>query len=773
MYIFANMVHRMRKLLIVLLLFAVHLLHGQQVGLVLSGGGARGLAHIGVIKALEENGIPIDYVAGSSMGSIIGGLYACGYTPEQMIEVFESEEFYFWSKGIIPEKYTYYYKKQDDNATMFTFSIDFKDGLPKTRFPSYLIPTHQMDIAFMQIFSPPGAKAEYNFDSLMIPFRSIAADIYNKKSVIFKSGDLGSAIRASMTFPFFFRPIVVDSIPLFDGGMYNNFPWDIMMDEFSPDFLIGSNVSQNAPPPGELGILLQLENMIVTKTDFDIPDSLGVTINTRVDNISLLDFSNVRGIADYGYQRTMEKIDSIKKLVDRRRNFAELTQQRRDFVYDQPDIKFSSITVEGLKESQVKYIQNTCKNREQITDYYDFERRYFELVADKHLDRIYPKALYNSEEKSYDLFLEASLKPRLNLHLGGNISSSSLNQGYFGVDYRLLQRIPTIFSANTYFGRFYSGASINARQDYNLFLPFFLQVGGYFNRYDYYAGYTDPFFEDFKPPYLINKDRFFDVRLGFPVRVNSLIRFNYKVGVNENEYYQVDNFKRDDFPDKTYFDFHNLGIEFQFSTHNFKFFPTRGRYHKLSINLVNGIETHKPGSTSQTFFDGKNNHQWYVARFLNHSYLPIVKRRISLGFYLDVTYSNQPFFLNYSSSILNSPNFNPTPHSQTLFLSKFYAHKYVGIGIIPIFEFSTDFSLRTEVFLFQPMNSLLKDEEEFTAYYSPDFPEYTYMASSSLVYQTPIGPISLSVNYYPKENKPFTVIFNFGYILFNRAGLDY
>ncbi len=773
MYIFANMEYRLRNLLIVLLIFVVNLLHGQQVGLVLSGGGAKGLAHIGVIKALEENGIPIDYITGSSIGSIIGALYSSGYTPDQMIQVFESEEFFLWSKGIIPEKYKYYYKKQDDNATMFSFSFDFKEGLPKTRFPSYLIPTHQMDIAFMQIFSPPIAKANYNFDSLMIPFRSIAADIYDKKSIISKSGDLGSAVRASMTFPFFFRPILVDSIPLFDGGMYNNFPWDIMMDEFSPDFLIGSNVSQNTPPPGELGILLQLENMIVTKTDFDIPDSLGITINTRVGSISLLDFSDVRGIADYGYQKTMEKMDTIKLLVSRRTSFFELAQKRRDFVFDQPDLRFCSITVDGLNEPKIKYIQNTIKKKELVTEYYDFERRYFELVADSHLDRIYPKALYNFNEKAYDLALEASLKPILNIDLGGNISSSSLNQGYFGVNYRLLQRLATIFTANSYFGRFYTSASINVRQDYNLYIPFYLQLGAYLNRYDYYGGYTEPFFEDFKPPYLINKDRFLNLRLGFPVRFNSQIRFSYKGGIKENEYYQVDNFKRDDFPDKTYFDFHNLGVEFLRNTHNFKMFPTRGRYQKLSINLVSGVETHKPGSTSQTFFDGKSNHKWYVAKFLNHSYLPIVKRRISLGFYIDVTYSNQPFFINYSSSILNSPSFKPTPHSKTLFLPQFYAHKYVGLGIMPVFEFSSDFSLRTEAFIFQPLNSILKHEEEFTAYYSQDFPKYSYMASSSLVYQTPIGPISLSVNYYPKENKPFTVIFNFGYILFNRSGLDY
>ncbi len=767
------MAYFMRKLFIIYLFFWGGLLQAQQVGLVLSGGGAKGLAHIGVIKALEENGIPIDYITGSSIGSIIGGLYACGYTPDQMVEIFQSDEFYIWSKGIIPEKYIYYYKKPCPDASMFTFSIDFEEGLPKTRFPSYLIPTHQMDIAFMQIFSPSIAKANYNFDSLMVPFRAVASDIYKKKSVIFKSGDLGTAIRASMTFPFYFRPIMVDSIPLFDGGIFNNFPWDVMVEEFNPDFIIGSNVSQNPSRPDELSVILQLENMIVTKTDFDIPDSLGVTINTRVDNISLLQFTDVEGVANYGYLKTIEKMDTIKQLLARRTNFAELSQKRKDFVYNQLDLNFCSIKVKGLKESQAKYAYNIFKNKKNTTEYYDFEKKYFKIIADKYIDRIYPNALFNKEKNAFDLTLDASLKPDLNIHLGGNISSSSLNQGFFGIDYRFLQKYATFFSANTYFGRFYSSAKFVVRQDYSLPLPFFLQLGGYFNRYDYYGGNTDPFFEDYKPPYLINKDSFFEAQSGFPVSSSSMIRLTYKFGLKENEYYQVSNFNRDDYPDKTYFNFQSFGLSYERNTLNFKNFPTRGQYQKFRIGYINGVETHKPGSTSATFFDDKNNHSWYVAKFLIHNYYPIIKRKISLGWYFDATYSNQPFFINYSSSILNSPSFKPTQHSQTLFVSDFYSHKYIGVGLMPIFEFTNDFSLRTEAYLFQPLNSILKDPNEYTAYYSSDLPKYYLLASTSLVYQTPLGPVSLSVNYYPKENKSFYVIFNFGYILFNRSSLDY
>ncbi len=767
------MLYYIRNLIVLVIVLCVFNANAQRVGLVLSGGGAKGLAHIGVIKALEENQIPIDYIAGSSMGAIIGGLYASGYTPDQMIEVFESEEFYIWSNGIIPEKYIYYYKKQDENASMFSFAFDFKEGLPKTRFPSYLIPTHQMDIAFMQIFAPSIAKANYNFDSLMVPFRSVASDIYNKKSVVFSKGDLGSAIRASMTFPFYFRPITVDSVPLFDGGIFNNFPWDIMIDEFHPDFIIGSNVSQNAPPPEELNIFSQIENMIVTKTDFDIPDSLGITIDTRVENISLLDFSNVKEVAEFGYQKTLEKIDSIKSIIHRRASFAEIAQKRKEFVYDQPDIKFSSITVSGLKDRQIQYLHNTLKKKDKEIDYYSFEKRYFELVADKYIDRIYPNARYNTNAKAYDLTLDATLKPELNLHLGGNISSSSLNQGFFGVDYRILRRLATIFSANTYFGRFYSSAKLSVRQDYNTFFPFFIQLGGYFNRFDYYSGNTDPFFEDFKPPYLVNKDRFFEAQAGFPLSSNSMVRFAYKLGTKENEYYQVNNFNRDDFPDKTLFDFQNFSLSIEKNTHNYKLFPNTGKKHILRISLIDGVETHKPGSTSQTFFNDENSHTWYIARYINHSYFPIFRRRVSLGTYIDVTYSNQPFFINYSSTILNSPSFKPTSHSQTLFIPDFYAHKYVGVGIMPIFKLSSDFSLRTEGYIFQPMNTILKNTDDFVAYYSDNFSRYYLMASTSIVYQTPLGPVSISANYYPKENKPLYIIFNFGYVLFNRTALDY
>ena len=142
----------------------------QSVGLVLSGGGAKGLAHIGVIKALEENGIPIDYVGGTSMGAIIGGCYAMGMSTDEMIEIIGSKEFGYWMSGKLEEKYKYYFKAEEPGPELFNVGIDLKDSVPKTRFPLSVIPNDLMDFAFMEIFSRASAAAAYDFDSLFVPF---------------------------------------------------------------------------------------------------------------------------------------------------------------------------------------------------------------------------------------------------------------------------------------------------------------------------------------------------------------------------------------------------------------------------------------------------------------------------------------------------------------------------------------------------------------------------------------------------------------------------
>ena len=129
----------MRKILFVLitLWLTIPAIHAQKVGLVLSGGGAKGLTHIGIIRALEENNIPIDYIAGTSMGAIIGSLYAMGYSPDDMVELLKSEDFKRWYSGEVEEKYVYHFKKNLPTPEFFNIRFSFKDSLKNLK-PQFL-----------------------------------------------------------------------------------------------------------------------------------------------------------------------------------------------------------------------------------------------------------------------------------------------------------------------------------------------------------------------------------------------------------------------------------------------------------------------------------------------------------------------------------------------------------------------------------------------------------------------------------------------------------
>ena len=262
--------------LIVLLIILSQTIQAQSVGLVLSGGGAKGLAHIGVIKVLEENNIPIDYIAGTSIGAIVAGLYAAGYTTDEMEELFKSDDFYFWSTGKIQKEYRYYFMQQEEDPSWIDLKFEKKEDKLKVLPPTNLIPENQMDFAFMELLSATNAACNYNFDSLMVPYFCVAADMYNNQPVILRNGDLGSAIRASMTVPLVFKPITIDGKLLFDGGILNNFPTDIMKETFNPDIIIGHKVADESKKAESDDLMQQVSNLVMRPTNFTISSKDGI-----------------------------------------------------------------------------------------------------------------------------------------------------------------------------------------------------------------------------------------------------------------------------------------------------------------------------------------------------------------------------------------------------------------------------------------------------------------------------------------------------------------
>lgn len=742
----------------------------QKVGLVLSGGGAKGLAHIAVIRALEENGIPIDYIAGTSMGAIVAGLYAAGYSTDEMEQLFRSEQFKFWTTGKIQEEYRYYYSKSEEDPSWLELDLLRKADKLKILPPTNLIPEEQMDFAFMEMFSSVTAINKGDFNKLFVPFFCIATDVYNNRKVVLLQGDLGEAIRGSMTFPLYFKPIEIDGSLVFDGGIVNNFPVEDMKGLFNPDLIIGHNVANNPEKPDPDNVMAQIENMIMQKTDYKIDPQDGFLMETTFNNVGLLDFRKIDIIEKGGYETVNKHMEDIKKRVTRRIRPDELQQKRHQFNLKKPLLNFHNVQVEGVEDAmQRKYIIQSLKHNANIIDLKELKREYFKLVSDPQIKSLRPVSRYNPETGYFDLHMIVKQNNPMQIKFGANISTRPINQGFLSGDYRVFKDRSYTFSTNMYFGRFYSSIKAGARIDYPTTVPFYL--AGYFtlNRWDFYSSTTEFVFEDVRPPYIIQNEGNFRLEMGFPVNTWGKLTFGGSVSNAKDEYYLTESIKISDTPDHTHFDALAATTSILSNTFNDKQYPTEGISSCLSLNYISGKEKNIPGTTSNSLTTKQYNHNFFLLKGSYDRYFKINKH-FTIGLMAEGVYSNKKPLSNYVSSILSAPSFNPIPHSKTIYLNNFHANQYLASGIKGIFKLSDGFHLRAEAYGFAPMNEMIEATNYMAVYNDKTFSKINFMGSGALVFQSAIGPISFSVNYYEKSQTRFFAMLNVGYILFNRKG---
>ncbi len=740
----------------------------QKVGLVLSGGGAKGVTHIGVIKALEESGIPIDYIAGTSMGAIIGGLYAAGYSPDDMEKIFLGEEFSNWISGIIDKKYIYYFKKELPNASWIDLRFNY-DIKIKPKLPTNIIAPYQMDFGFLEIFGSANAIAKNNFDNLFVPFRCVAADIYTSKQVVLKKGDLGRAIRASMTFPFYFKPIKIDSTLLFDGGMYNNFPTNVMYDDFFPDIIIGSKAAGNYPKPDEDDIISQLQNMLMEKTDYSVICGNGILISPHLKSVNLTDFENTAAFIDSGYVETMRNIKNIRCFVTDSISSNELKDKRKKFNDRKPELLIDHIIIDGLSTKQQVYINRLLFHKSMNLSINEMKSKYFKLLGDSKIESIRPKLIYIDSTKKFNLYLDIKKDKKFAAEFGGNISSSPINEAFVQVQLKIFNKTAKSFILNTYMGKFYSSAMAKIRFDYPSSIPFYLETAFLIHQWDFFKTKTY-FFEDKTPSYLIQNEKYITVALGLPSGNKARYEVRFTEALSSSDYYQNNTFGRNDTADQTNFNFNTIGIMYEYNTHNKKQFANSGSFLQIKAKYVDGKEEYIPGSTSinKNLFGIKQN--WFQTKITFDTYFKKIGFNTP-GLLIEGFYSNQKLFNNYTASVLSSAAFTPFPESNTLFLSPFRSNIYAAFGAKNIINLAKNIDLRLEAYLFQPYEEMIQNTD-LTASFRKKFEKRYYMASSSIVFHSPIGPASLSLNYYQNTDQPFSLVFNFGYILFNPKARD-
>lgn len=740
------------------------------MGVVLSGGGSSGLAHVGVLKALEDANIPIDYIAGTSMGALVGGMYAMGYSPDEIIQIVLSEEFNQWVFGKPLDRYVYFFREREPDASWT--GIKFRvDSVIQTRFPTNIVSPVNMDFAFLERTAPVSAAAGYNFDSLFVPFRCVAADIHNKAEVVFKSGDLGQALRATTTYPFFFKPIVVDDKLLFDGGLYNNFPADVMYRDFLPDVIIGSTVASEMKPPREDDIISQIKNMLMERTTYGsvCENESMIIIRPEIPRVSILDFDETINMISGGYASTNERMAEIKKMIPRTQDSILLAKKRHEFIHRKVNLDVEEITIEGLNKYQSNYVKRTFRAKKLPVPVENLRPFYYRLAYDDRIKKIYPTATINNSSNKYALKLDMKLDKDVLAEFGGLFSSKPINMGFLALHYKRINRIGTAIDANTYFGKFYSSVQVKGTFDFPYKLPIQIETDFTFNNFDYFNS-ASTFFEDVKPSYLIQSDRSFLSALVVPWRNRARVKVGFTAARMFDDYYQTLNFTTVDTADRTNFNHVSGFFSFEHNTLNRKQYASTGSQFLIKLRYLSGQEFNNPGSTSTVIDEFRSNHDFFRLKISYDKYLN-KRGRIHAGIYGETVLSNQPFFNNATATLLQAPAFHVIPESRTLFQPQFRAHNYAAGGLKLITAFTNRLELRLEGYVFQPYQEILSDEDQNAFYGNLLFRRY-YLGSASLVFHTPIAPIALSVNYYDQSPKPWSVIFTTGFLIFNRRALD-
>lgn len=766
------MTTNMKKIYVFLLcccLFSV--LRAQKVGLVLSGGGAKGMTHIGIIRALEENNIPIDYIAGTSMGAIIGSLYAMGYSPDDMEELLRSPDFKRWYSGEVESRYEYYFKQNRPTPEFANIRFAFGDSI---RVKPQIIPTNlvnpiQMNLVFVELYAQATAACRGNFNNLFVPFRCVASDVYNKRPLIMRDGDVGDAVRASMSFPFVFKPIEIDSVLAYDGGIYNNFPTDVMMDDFHPDIIIGSVVAANPGKPQEGNLMSQLENMIMQKTDYSIPDSLGIVMTFKYDDVNLLDFDRLKELHDIGYNRTMSLMDSIKGRIQRRESTENVRMRRMLYRSKLPQLRFRDIYIEGANAQQQSYIKKEFHGDDhEVFTYEDLKRGYFRLLADNMISEIIPHAVYDPGSDLYELHLKVKMEKNFFVRIGGSVSTTSSNQIYLGLGYQNLNYYSKELTLDGQLGKIYNNVQLMGRIDLPTRIPTSFRLLGSISTFDYYK--KDKLFSRNNRPSFNSKDeRFVKLMLALPFLANKRAEFGFGYGALTDNYYQssVIDFGNDRADQSTY---KLLGgsIGFYGSTVDSRQYATRGYYEKLIAQVFTGHEWFAPGTSAASKDQepvNKKGQSWLQISYMKEAYHRLASRFV-LGWMTEALYSSKNFSANYTATMMQAGEFAPTPHSQLMYNEAFRANQYVSAGIKPIVVFNDMFHLRTEFYGFMPIFPIKRNEMN-QAYYGKAFSEFQYMGELSLVCKLPFGAISAYVNHYSSPNNEWNVGLTLGWQLFN------
>ena len=416
-----------------------------RVGLALGGGGARGIAHIGVLKVLEEMEIPVDCIAGTSMGSIIGGLYAAGMSPEQMSEAVQAID---WPQAFAdgPPRSNLPFRTKQEQRFLLNGEVGFKQG--QVQLPKGLIEGQNLLLLLEQLSLP--AASIHNFDQLRIPYRAVATDLSTGQPVILGSGELAKVMRASMSIPSALVPVEVDGKLLVDGGIAANVPIDVVRKLCQPDVIIAVSVGAPLVSAEQLNSVVavteQLTNflrVVNTNQQLSTLSRKDVVISPDLGDLGSIDFNRAAEAIKIGYGAAQAKRDALASLratpsfyQNYRAALRETPQSEQpviDFIRIKNDTQLSDLVIEKqlrIKPGDRLNPKKLHRNLNEIYGMGEFQRVNYTLVEENGKTGLVVEAQQKdigTNTLKFGLFLGANLKGDSRFDISAAYTLSELN----------------------------------------------------------------------------------------------------------------------------------------------------------------------------------------------------------------------------------------------------------------------------------------------------------------------------------------------------------
>ncbi|MBL0014584.1 MAG: patatin-like phospholipase family protein [Flavobacterium sp.] len=334
-----------------------------KIGLVLSGGGAKGFAHIGVLKVLEQAGVKIDYIGGTSMGAVVGGLYASGYTAHQIDSIFQVTDFDALLSDYIPRSSKNFYEKRNDE--MYSFTLPFKKlkiGIP-TSLSKGLYNYNLLNRLTYNV------RHVRDFNQLPIPFVCIATDIETGEEVLLNKGYLAQALLASGAFPTLFSPVEIDGKLLVDGGVTNNFPIEEVK-KMGADIIIGVDVQDDLKDRKSLKeatrILVQITNLQMIEKMKQKVALTNIYIKPDINDFGVISFDEGQQIIKKGEEAAFVQYEAIKKLGD-----STMVIPSKRLQIDSDTLNIKNILINPLQKYTRAYVVGKLRMKQNSKFTYD------------------------------------------------------------------------------------------------------------------------------------------------------------------------------------------------------------------------------------------------------------------------------------------------------------------------------------------------------------------------------------------------------------------